>query len=85
MAWLARRDGSVLVGHGPFRKASAPPPDGVAFFVQDFTPGQNQAWQIPESFERLKLADFAARFARGPSLVCDWRPLEAAQFSQVFQ
>jgi menaquinone-specific isochorismate synthase len=85
MAWLARRDGSVLVGHGPFRKTSAPPQDGVAFYVQDFTLGEHQAWQIPDRFERLNLAEFAARFVDSPRLVCDWRSLDAAPFSEVFQ
>ncbi len=85
MAWLARRDGSVLVGHGPFQQTAAPPAHGVAFYLQDFTPGEHQAWRIPDRFERLSLAEFAARFANAPRLICDWHPLDAAPFSEVFQ
>lgn len=85
MAWLARRDGSVLLGHGPFQMASAPPPGGVAFYVQDFAAADSQPWQVPERFERLSLADFSGRFGETRPLSCNWDPLDAAPFSEVFQ
>jgi menaquinone-specific isochorismate synthase len=84
MAWLARRDGSVLVGHGPFTDAPAPPAGGVAFYTQDFAPGESQPWRIPERIEHLDLQTFAARFQNTPRLDCEWHPLDAAPFSEVF-
>lgn len=85
MAWLARRDGSVLVGHGPFQEAASPPPGGVAFYVSDFAPPAARPWRIPAHFERLSLVEFAARFEEIPRLACEWQPLDAAAFSEVFQ
>jgi menaquinone-specific isochorismate synthase len=85
LAWLARHDGSVLVGHGPFQEAAEAPPAGVAFFVQDFAPGGLQPWRIPDRFERLTQEDFTTRFATAHGLSCEWHPLDAAPFSVVFQ
>lgn len=85
MAWLARRDGSVLLGHGPFHASTAAPAEGVAFFVQDFSMGDPAPWKIPARFERLSQAEFAPRFPSSPDFECEWPPLDAAPFSVVFQ
>jgi menaquinone-specific isochorismate synthase len=85
MAWLTRRDGSVLIGHGPFQASKTPPPGGVAFYVQNFAPGESHPWRIPQRIERTNLADFAAQFTDVPNLVYEWEPLGAAPFSEVFQ
>ncbi len=85
MAWLARRDGSVLVGQGPFQEAAAPPAGGVAFYVRDFALAASRPWRIPASFEHLDPAEFAARFEQIPRLPCEWHPLDASAFSEVFQ
>ncbi len=85
LAWLARWDGGVVVGHGPFHPAAEPPADGVAFHVRDFAPGESQPWQIPARTERLALPEFAARFPASPQPLLRWDPLDAAPFSEVFQ
>ena len=85
MAWLARRDGSVLIGHGPFQASHAPPPGGVAFYVQNFAPGESYPWQIPHHFERTSLTEFAAQFTLVSNVAYEWEPLGAAPFSEVFQ
>jgi menaquinone-specific isochorismate synthase len=85
MAWLTRRDGSVLLGHGPFQPATSAPAEGVAFYVQDFSMGDPAPWKIPIRIERLSPAEFASRFPTLPDLECDWLPLDAAPFSVVFQ
>ncbi len=85
LAWLARRNGEVVLGHGPFETASEAPPGGVAFYVRDFARTSQFPWKIPHRIERLTLAEFAEQFARTPHLTCEWQPLDAAPFSEVFQ
>ena len=85
MAWLARRDGSVLVGHGPFEASDAVPADGVAFYVQDFALKDPRPWKIPNRIERTNKAEFASRFASAARLSCHWQGLDPAPFSVVFQ
>lgn len=85
MAWLARRDGSVLVGHGPFEAVAAAPAGGVAFYVRDFAQSEPLPWKIPRRVERIDTGEFAGRFASPTALDCQWRPLDAAPFSEVFQ
>ncbi len=85
MAWLARRDGSVLLGHGPFEATATPPTGGVAFYLQDFAMRERMPWQVPARAERLSAAELAARFACATSLDCTWDALDAAPFSVIFQ
>nr|MCU0781857.1 hypothetical protein [Akkermansiaceae bacterium] len=60
LAWLARPGGSVVVGHGPFVPAASPPPDGTAFFVQDFGLGDPLPWKIPARVEEVAAVAFRA-------------------------
>ena len=85
LAWLARRDGSVLIGHGPFEAATAAPAGGVAFFVQDFDLPDRAPWKIPSCIERTTTARLAIRYAAGPRLHCQWDMLDATPFAVVFQ
>ncbi|MCX6879727.1 MAG: chorismate-binding protein [Verrucomicrobia bacterium] len=85
MAWLARRDGSVVVGHGPFEAATVRPASAAAFFIQDFALGDAAPWKVPATHEVLGSRDFAARYAEVPPPVCQWLPLEVVPFSGVFQ
>jgi len=86
MAWLARRDGGVVVGHGPFRAVEEPPADTLAFHIRDFALKQARPWRIPARVERLATEDFAARFRGGPhGLEWTFQTPEAAPFSEVFQ
>lgn len=85
MAWLARRDGTVVVGHGPFEESPKPPDQGVAFHVQDFALQSPLPWKIPNRIERMTTTEMAERFSNAPPLACDWKPLDAAPFSVIFQ
>lgn len=85
MAWLARPDGTVVVGYGPFSEEISPPEDGAAFYVRGFGPVSSPPWKIPASSEQLPIQEFAGRFANVPLPECEWEPLDAAPFSTVFQ
>jgi menaquinone-specific isochorismate synthase len=85
LAWLARRDGSVLIGHGPFEESATVPGSGVAFYVQDFALQDRLPWKIPRRTERSSPSELAARLAGAPRLDCRWQPVDAAPFSVVFQ
>ncbi len=85
MAWLARRDGSVVVGHGPFASTAVMPASGTAFYKQDFALNDPQPWKIPAVWEVISQADFAARHAGAAVPVCHWQAPDAVPFSGVFQ
>ena len=85
MAWLAKRDGSVVIGHGPFEESAEAPSGGVSFYVQDFALQDAKPWKTPDRIERCTAAELAARFQGSPPLACEWAPLDAAPFSVVFQ
>lgn len=85
LAWLARRDGSVVIGHGPFESSATPPEDGVAFHVRNFAKPEPLAWKIPRHVERVTQPELATRFAHAEPLTCAWTPLEADPFSMIFQ
>ncbi len=85
LAWLARRDGSVILGHGPFAESASAPSDSVAFYVQNFALSDPQPWKIPSRFEKLSAPELAARFESPAPLNCAWAMPEAAPFSEVFQ
>jgi menaquinone-specific isochorismate synthase len=85
IAWLARTDGSVILGHGPFTATEAPPESGVAFFKRSFGDGEACPWQIPASFERLSAAEFRDRFAGRKPFKIEWERPDAMPFSMVFQ
>ena len=85
MAWLARRDGSVVIGYGPFESRAAMPATGTAFFIQDFALNDPQPWKIPAELEVLSNHDFAARHASVPPPDCQWQAIDAVPFSAVFQ
>ncbi len=85
MAWLAKRDGSVVIGYGPFQESAESPTAGVAFYVQDFALREPKPWKSPERIERTTIAAMTERFQGAPALECEWDRLDAASFSQVFQ
>ncbi len=85
MAWLARRDGSVVIGHGPFEAAAVMPAAATAFYVRDFALGDARPWKIPARVELTHSREFAARYAAVPPPLCQWQALDAAPFSAVFQ
>lgn len=85
LAWLARTDGTVVVGQGPFQAVSEPPESGVAFFKRSFSDDRNDNWQIPASFERYSAEDFREKFASTEKPVISWENPDAVPFSEVFQ
>lgn len=85
MAWLARPDGSVIIGHGPFTEAESPPPAGIAFHIRSFGPSSAPFWKIPARSESIGMKEFSARFANAATPACEWQPLDAGPFSTVFQ
>lgn len=84
-AWLATRDGNVVIGHGPFAESDSPPASGAAFYVQNFGLQDPKPWKIPERIERTSIAELALRFQSLPPLNCEWAPLDAVPFSVIFQ
>jgi menaquinone-specific isochorismate synthase len=85
MAWLARTDGSVVIGHGPFQEADQAPESGTAFYVRNFASPAVKPWKIPARVEHATIDSFKARFAEVSSPQCDWLPVDAGPFSAVFQ
>lgn len=85
LAWLARRDGSVLIGHGPFESRPSVPESGVAFHVQDFALSDDCPWKIPARVERITTGDLMSRFSDVADFSCHWHSLDPAPFSVVFQ
>lgn len=84
-AWLSRRDGTVVVGHGPFMPADEAPADGVAFYKRDFALSEEMPWQIPTEFERLSSEDFRRKFSGTCGSEFRWNVPDAMPFSFVFQ
>lgn len=85
LAWLTRRDGSAVIGHGPFTAAAEAPADGVAFYVQDFALQDRLPWKIPNRIERTCAAELATRSPAATPIEARWNPLDAVPFSLVFQ
>lgn len=85
IAWLARPDGTVLVGHGPFEESATPPRSGIAFYVQDFALKGHSPWKLPRRIERVTTTELAERYVTASQLACEWAPLDAAAFSVIFQ
>ena len=85
MAWMAKRDGSVLIGHGPFTASASAAADGVSFYVQNFALDDATPWKTPSRIERTTIQELADRYPDSPALDCTWTALDAAPFSQIFQ
>lgn len=85
LAWLARPDGSVVLGYGPFISAAVPPEDGVAFYVQRYGLDQAEPWRIPASFKYLDAVELERRFSSQPLPECEWNEIDAGPFAGVFQ
>lgn len=85
LAWLARHDGSVIVGHGPFEAAKQAPSGAVAFYIQDFASASSTPWWIPRHHETLSQEEFSRRFPPAAEISYQWHPPDAAPFSEVFQ
>lgn len=86
MAWLVRTDGTVVVGHGPFRQIPSPEPDAVVFYKRCFHETDDSPWYLPSRVEHLSLGDFQNSMSlyRGPIQI-DWETPDAMPFSLVFQ
>jgi len=85
MAWLAKRDGTMVIGHGPFTEAATPPSDGIAFYVQTFALEDPKPWKIPNRIERTHVDSLPSKIPYGPNMECTWTAPQAGDFSIVFQ
>lgn len=86
IAWLAKDDGTAVVGHGPFTDSPEAPADHTAFYLQDFALNDPAPWKIPSRVEHIPARDLAARLsATTPPLDCVWQAPDANGFSSVFQ
>ncbi len=85
MAWLAKQDGSVVIGYGPFIASDMPPAADTAFHIRDFALRDDTPWKIPARVERISMAEMNARYQEAPPLEPTWNPLDPAAFSVVFQ
>lgn len=85
MAWLARGDGSVVIGHGPFRSSQTVPDSETAFYKRDFAVTTDAPWKIPCKVEVVSSADFVRRYRDTPPPHCEWSVPDAGPFSGVFQ
>ncbi|MCP5531671.1 MAG: chorismate-binding protein [Akkermansiaceae bacterium] len=84
-AWLTRRDGTVVLGIGPFTASESCEGADAAFYVQEFDWGDTKPWKIPARVERMELADFRRLAGHPQPLPCEWQAPDAAPFSEVFQ
>lgn len=84
-AWLARRDGTVIIGRGPFVASQQPPPAGVAFYKRDFFSKEESPWFIPATHEVMTAAAFRDAMSAGTRLDVSWEAPDAMPFSCVFQ
>ena len=84
MAWLARDDQSVIVGHGPFQEVREISRGQPAFYIRDFATRAGGIWKLPSATECLPLEEFRNRFPVTP-FHGEWSPLDAGPFSTVFQ
>ncbi len=84
-AWLARRDGTVILGHGPFITAAQPPAAGVAFYKRDFFSCEEKPWHIPAHHEVKSAEFFSSSVGSDPCPQIAWEAPDAMPFSCVFQ
>lgn len=85
MAWLAKRDGTLVIGHGPFAASTAPAASGLSFYVQDFALQDQKPWKTPSRVERTSVAEITKQLPRTDGPSCHWSSLDAVPFSAVFQ
>ena len=79
-AWLAAGDGRHYCHRGRFRRASAPPADGLAWYVNDFTLSDPQPWRIPDG-ESEEMA-VERKPALAPAMT--WHGADRAVFDAAF-
>lgn len=85
IAWLAKQDGTVVMGYGPFAASAEPCPADVSFYVQNFGLEDPLPWKTPSRIERTTTLKLASQFKNFIPLECKWSPLDAARFAEVFQ
>lgn len=83
-AMVARTDGSVVIGRGPFFSCARPPERGVAFYRNDFGLGDAEPWKIPASWQVVDRAGALAALGGNRSFSCEWEELDAGLFAAVF-
>jgi menaquinone-specific isochorismate synthase len=84
-AWLARRDGTVILGHGPFAAVAQAPTEGVAFYKRDFFSCEEFPWHIPAAYEVISAESFRNSVEDAHRPLIAWEAPDAMPFSCVFQ
>lgn len=85
MAWLANRDGSLVIGHGPFEESSQPSEENPSFYVQNFSLSDPNPWKTPTRIERISASERLREDPDSAPVECSWSVLDASPFSLVFQ
>ncbi len=85
IAWLAKQDGTVVMGYGPFAASAEPCLADVSFYVQNFGLEDPLPWKTPSCIERTTTLKLASQIKKFIPLECKWSPLDAARFAEVFQ
>ncbi|MFD2301611.1 chorismate-binding protein [Roseibacillus ishigakijimensis] len=84
-ACFATADGRLVQGHGPFEALPECPPEGVAFYRNDFALQEKAPWLRPSRVEISATlpASFAAPGGEGEPVT--WQDPEAGRFAEVFR
>jgi len=84
LAMVARTDGSVVIGRGPFDSSARPPEKGVAFYRNDFGLSDAEPWKIPASWEIMDRSGAMDALGGRGNFSCEWTDLDAGPFAKVF-
>lgn len=84
--FLVHRPGAVILLHGPFRPAAAPPEDGPALYAPDFFLDDPSPWRVPTGWEEAGLDAFRAAWPAPPDAApaLDWREPDRAAYAGDF-
>ncbi len=85
VAFQVRPDNQAVIGYGPFKSRPTPPPQGVAFRVNDFTLSRTEPWQVPHHWEIVPASELPALLDTWPAPEWSWSEPDAAGFAEVFQ
>jgi menaquinone-specific isochorismate synthase len=85
LAFFRLPNGQAWIGEGPFAEAASPP-DGAAFYVNDFTLSDPKPWKIPAKMVALESAENLGAYVNGakpPRVV--WEKPTTEWFKMAFR
>lgn len=83
-AMVARPDGTVVLGFGPFEEHSTAPGEGVAFYCNDYALREERPWKVPARAQVIRREELAANVPSIAAPTTTWSELDAAPFAEVF-